>query len=207
MFHEQATGEPVTDTEFMRVAGTAALVAAVAGLLYSIAFVVLRNSLIAALMLTAGGLLSAIALVAVYRLVDRAGSGLALVGLGFGVLGAAGAAIHGAYDLANAIHAPAASTDLPNAVDPRGFLTFGMSGLGILTLSALALRARTLPSTWAWLGLAVGVLLIVVYLARLIILDATSPLVLAPAALVGFIANPLWYGWLGRELLRLAVRS
>jgi hypothetical protein len=36
----------------------------------------------------------------------------------------------------------------------------------------------------------------------LIVLDAASPLVLLPAALTGFVANPAWYVWLGLVLLR-----
>jgi hypothetical protein len=36
----------------------------------------------------------------------------------------------------------------------------------------------------------------------LIVLDASSPLVLAPAVLAGFFANPGWYIWLGLSLWR-----
>ena len=43
-----------------------------------------------------------------------------------------------------------------------------------------------------------------IYLARLIILSATSPLVLLPAAIEGFIVNPAWYVWLGFALRRPA---
>jgi hypothetical protein len=112
-----------------------------------------------------------------------------------------GAAIHGAYDLANAINPPGVTTDLPNAVDPRGFLTFGVSGLGVFVLSALALRSAEAPRGWAWLGALLGALLVVIYLGRLIVLDATSPLILAPAALTGFVVSPAWYIWLGAMLL------
>jgi hypothetical protein len=47
-----------------------------------------------------------------------------------------------------------------------------------------------------------GVLLIVVYLARLIVLTPSNPVVLVPAALAGFIVNPAFYIWLGLWLLR-----
>jgi hypothetical protein len=37
------------------------------------------------------------------------------------------------------------------------------------------------------------VLLIALYLARLIILDPSSPVVLIPALLTGVVLNPAWY--------------
>ncbi len=48
-------------------------------------------------------------------------------------------------------------------------------------------------------------LLILIYLTRLIVLEPTSPLVLAPALLSGFLAGPAWYVWLGIELRRSTV--
>jgi hypothetical protein len=34
------------------------------------------------------------------------------------------------------------------------------------------------------------------------VLDATSPIIVVPALLAGFIATPIWYAWLGVSLLR-----
>ncbi|HEV8699595.1 MAG TPA: hypothetical protein VGQ89_18025 [Candidatus Limnocylindrales bacterium] len=190
------------DATFWSTAAGAAVLAGVSGFVYAVAFVLLRNDGLAALMLCAGGLLSVTALVALFWVVREASPGLATVGLLFGAVGALGAAVHGAYDLSNVLHAASATTNLPNAVDPRGFLTFGVSGLGVGTLSALALQTPAVPRTWAWLGLLLGVLLVVIYLGRLIVLDATSPLILVPAGLTGFLVNPIWYGWLGLILRR-----
>ena len=193
------------DAIFWSGARAAAALAGVTGFAYSAAFVLLRNGGLAALMLTAGGLLSVVALVGVFRVVREASPGLAMVGLIFGAVGALGAAVHGAYDLANVLHAPGTTTDLPNAVDPRGFLTFGVSGLGVSILSALALHTATTPRTWAWLGLLLGILLVVIYLGRLVILDATSLIILVPAGLTGFVVNPIWYLWLALILRRAAL--
>ena len=44
--------------------------------------------------------------------------------------------------------------------------------------------------------------MIVVYLGRLIVLTPSNPLVLLPAAVTGFIVNPLWYLLLGLSLRR-----
>ena len=38
------------------------------------------------------------------------------------------------------------------------------------------------------------------YLARLIIVDATSLVITLPAILSGFVVVPLWYVWVAREL-------
>jgi hypothetical protein len=45
---------------------------------------------------------------------------------------------------------------------------------------------------------------VLIYLGRLIVFDATNPLLLGPAALEGFIVNPLWYIWLGLTFWRSA---
>ncbi len=47
---------------------------------------------------------------------------------------------------------------------------------------------------------SLGILLVVLYLGRLIILEAKNPLIVVVALLSGFIVNPLWYSWLGGVL-------
>jgi hypothetical protein len=49
--------------------------------------------------------------------------------------------------------------------------------------------------------------MIILYLGRLIILQATSLAIVIPALLEGFIVNPVWYLWLGLSLMRNPVRS
>ena len=142
-------------------------------------------------------------LVAVYARLRETDASVALLALLLGVTGAIGAAIHAGYDLSNVLHPPAAvNLDMPSQIDPRGMLTFGIAGLGLWAMAWLMLRGGQFPRGLGYLGYVTAVLLIVVYLARLIVLDASSPLVLAPAALAGFIANPVWYVWLGLSLWR-----
>lgn len=193
----------MTDPSLQRAAAAAGIAAAVVGLLYSISFVVVSRlnpasgALLSALFLLLGGLLGVVAFLGVY---DRRREGRPAFSLLFVVLGAAGglgAAVHGGYDLANALHPPASLPgDVPNPVDPRGFLTFGVAGLALLLLGALVQEG---PGRLAYLA---GGLLILVYLARLIVLTPTSPLVLVPAALAGFVVNPAFYLWLGLWLRR-----
>ena len=189
-----------------RFSGYCAIIAGVCVFIYSIAFVVLKNPLLYSLMQLLGGLLTLAALTALYGLVKENGQYFALVGLELGLFGALGSTLHAGYDLANALNPPdanlAALANLPSQVDPRGLLTFGFAGLALFFFSALMMRGSQFPKMLGTLGYVLAVLLVCTYLGRLIILDASSPLVLIPAALTGFIANPLFYIWLGVTLLK-----
>jgi hypothetical protein len=44
-------------------------------------------------------------------------------------------------------------------------------------------------------GYVLAVLLVVLYPGRLMVLRATNPVILVPAVLAGFFANPAWYVW------------
>jgi hypothetical protein len=188
---------------YERFAGLAAMLAGAVGFIYSVAFVVLRNQTLYSAALLVSGLLTVAVLVAVYQRLRETDASFALLGLLLGLTGGMGAAIHGGYDLANALHPPASvNLDLPSAIDPRGMLTFGVAGLGMWVTAWLIGRGVALPKGLGYLGYLLAVLLILIYLARLIILDATSLLVLGPALLAGFIVSPAWYIWLGATLWR-----
>src|SRR6185503_5865816 len=125
----------IMNPSFEKFAGWGAVLAGISGFLYSISFIVLQNDLLSALFLMLGGLFSTAALTALYQRLRATESGFALLGLLLSLTGVLGAAIHGGYDLANALHPPASTdTGLPNAVDPRGLLTFGVLGLGLFLL-------------------------------------------------------------------------
>jgi hypothetical protein len=189
-------------TSFEKFAGWGAILAGLSGFLYSVSFIVLRNDLLSALFLMLGGLFSISALAALYQRLSATQSGFALLGLLLTISAVLGSAIHGGYDLANAIHPPDSSAAGPNAVDPRGLLTFGVSGLGIFLVSWLMTQDMRFPKGLAYLGYLSAILMIILYLGRLIIVQATSPVIVIPALLEGFIVNPLWYIWLGRTFLR-----
>ena len=187
---------------FERFAGLCAILAGITGFLYSVAFVVLQNNLLSALFLLLGGLLTTAVMTAIYERLREADATFALWAFVLALVSAAGAALHGAYDLANAIHPPPSIPDLPSAIDARGFLTFGVAGMALFIIAWLIGRTGNLPKGLATLGYLLAVLLVIIYLGRLIILAPTNPLLLVPAALTGFIVNPLWYIWLGLALWR-----
>jgi len=203
-----------SDRTFEPWAGLAAILAGIGGVIYSVAFlggVVLGANptlgmLVASIALMVGGVLSLFVLVAIYRRLLPVSPGVALLGLTLALMGALGSVLHGGFDLANVVNPPAADVlteaGLPSPVDPRGLLTFGMSGLGLLVLAAQARRTGALSNRVATLGVILGILLVIVYLGRLIVLVPTNPLVAIPAGLTGVIVAPVFYVWLGLELRR-----
>jgi hypothetical protein len=196
------------------MAGLAAIAAGIGGVVYSVAFLggVVAGwapelgTVVASLALMVGGILSVAVLVAIYRRLLDSAAAVALLGLVLVAVGATGSLVHGGYDLANAINPPVtdvlAEAELPLPIDPRGLLTFGVTGLGLAVLMLQSRRSHALPANIAGLGVLVGALLVVVYLGRLIVLTPTNPLVAVPAALTGLILSPAFYIWLGMELRR-----
>ena len=189
---------------FVRFAGLCAILAGVVGFLYSIAFIVLQNTLLSGLFLMLGSLLTTAALTGLYGRLRETDFLFALWALLLGIVSAFGSAIHGGYDLAIAIHPPAsAPIELPNQVDPRGLLTFGVVSIAILIFSWLIGRTSGFPKGLNYLGYLLAILLVILYLGRLILLSPANPVVLVPALLIGFILNPAWYIWLGYTLWRI----
>ena len=199
----RADAVPLPSTAYERFAGVCGIGAGLAGFLYAVAFILLRNDLLSALFLLLTGFLSTAALVAVYHRLRSTDADFALWGLLLGIVGALGATIHGGYDLANAINPPAgAPLDLPSQIDPRGLLTFGVAAIALFVVAWLIGKGRQLPIGLSYLGYLSALLLIILYLARLVILDPANPIILAPALLNGFLVNPAWYIWLGIILWR-----
>jgi hypothetical protein len=149
------------------------------------------------LFLLIGGVLGASALLGLYERLKPSNGTYALWALVFGLAGALAATLHGGYDLAVGIHPPNQVINFPSPVDPRGLGTFGLTGISLLAFSFLIQRDRSFPRGFVWLGYASGVLLLLIYVSRLTILQASNLLVLAPAGIEGFVLNPAWYIWLG----------
>jgi hypothetical protein len=190
---------------FERFAGLCGIFAAIVGILYSVSFVVLRNDLLSALFLLLGGLFATAVVTALYQRLRETNATLALWAFLLSIAGALGAVMHGGYDLANAINPVTldpAIASLPSPVDPRGLLTFGVAGLGIVVLAWLIRRSGQFSTGLSYWGYLLGVLLTVLYLGRLILLDPKNPLILGDALLSGFLFNPIWYLWLGLSLWR-----
>ena len=185
---------------FERFAGWLSVLAGIAGIGYAVAFVVLKNAQLSAIFLTLAPLLAIGGLIAVFDRVRGVDAGFATVALALGAFGSLAASTHGAYDLANVLHPVAGAPDLPSAVDPRGYGTFALTGLALVLLGWLAGRTSDLPSWVGPMGMVLGVVLVITWLGRLIVLDATSLLVLGPALVAGLL-SPIFFLLLGAWLL------
>ncbi len=193
---------PSQSTSFARFGGLCGVAAGAVSFLYAVAFVVLKNAGLSALLLLVGGVLSTAFLTALYYRLREVDASVALWAFLLSVAGALGAAIHGGYDLANAIHPPTSTLDLPNPVDPRGLLTFGAMGLGLLVAAWLIGRATRFSVSLSYTTYLLAALLLIIYLGRLVVLTPTSPVILVPVVLAGFVVNPAWNAWLGFVLWR-----
>jgi len=194
---------------FGRLGGLCAILAGSAGFLYAVSFLVVARAspeaglVWSAVFLTLGGLLSTGALVAVYERLRTVNEPAALWALLLGIAGVMGAAIHGGYNLAAAVHPFAgASADAPSQIDPRGLLTFGVTGMAFVVIGRLIADGGALPRGLGSLAYLQGALLILLYLGRLIILTPTHPVIVIPAIVAGFVTGPAWYIWLGLVLRR-----
>ena len=192
----------VNSSAFERFAGICALIVGVGGLAYAIAFLVFKSALFSDLFLMLSGFFSTAVLVAIYVRVRETNASFALWGLLLGIAGALGSVVHGGYDLSNVLNplslvTQAAAAGVPNAIDPRGVLTFGAGGIGLFVLAWLLGRSGQFPRLLVYVGYLAAALLIILYLGRLIVYIPTNPLILIPAALSGFLVNPIWYIWLG----------
>jgi hypothetical protein len=185
---------------FTRFARWAALLAAAAGLTYTITFIVVvqKGSEWAKWTSSAALLTGALAAVpmfcgAFFAVLDRERE-FALVALVLGVAGALGSATHAAYDLSVLANPPAGSlgvtADLPFAADPRGFATFALVGVSLALFGWLAARAGVLSTAVAVLAEVTGAALVVIFIGRLTVLDPKSGLLRPLTALTGFVLNP-----------------
>ena len=201
------------EATFERFAGACAIAVGLGGIGFSLFFVIfLANdaswaAAITELLLLVGGVLSIPVFVALYDHLRAVETRFALTGLLLGVAAAFGSAAHGGLDLSTRVEEPDIATDIANPTDPRGLATFALTGLALLVFSVLILRGDRLPRRLGQLGLLSGVLLLWVYLGRLLIVDPENAAVLIPAVVVGFVANPAWFVWLGLELSRNGGRA
>ena len=99
---------------FGSLASVSAVLAAVFGLLYSLAFVVLKSDVLSALFLLLGGLAMLVVITALYHLQPQLACVLCVTGVRAESGAAARSLIHGGYDLSNALH-PLASLSFRSA--------------------------------------------------------------------------------------------
>lgn len=199
---------------FEKWAGIDSILTGISAFLYALSFIVISQNdpilggFLSALFLTLTGLLSVKVVVTLYQKLKGLDESWAFWTLIFALVGSFGTAIHGGYDLANAVNAPAQNipslANLPSQVDPRGLLTFGVASIGLGFFSWLITKSKDFPKNLGLLGALSATLMMVLYLGRLIVLSPTDPIIVWPALINGFVLGPLFYIWLGNVLLKKA---
>ena len=195
---------------FARIASGAAVVAAGAGLVYTVTFALYvqkgyRWALWASTVtLLVGSLAVLLVSVGAYRRFGAGEPDLALVAFVLGLAGALGAMLHSVYDLANLAKEVPGGNKLPFPVDPRGLATFALTGLALGLFGWLGVRDKVLPRGVQWLALGTAVCLLVVFLGRLIVLDPKSSAVKPFAILGGLVLAPATYLAFARSFMHAA---
>ena len=188
-----------------RVAGPCATAVGVGGLVFGALFywiVVGAPDVVAEVwfaLLLGGALLSVPVTVALYLRLRAVDEGLALTALLFGLAGALGGAVHGAFNLAAQINPESVGDEA--SPDPGGVFRYLVAGLALLLIGWLVVAGRGLPQRLGQLALASGAVLVFIYVGRLY--DFITPaqrLTLIPPLLYGLALHPLLYLWLGRIL-------
>ena len=85
------------------------------------------------------------------------------------------------------------------SIDPQMWLSFGLTGVWILAVSAVVVRHRLLPGLYAVLGILVAASYLFVEIASV---TNTPILLFVSAGLGGLVVGPVWYAWLGVALGR-----
>jgi hypothetical protein len=189
-----------------RVAGPASFLVAAGGVLYSVLFVVAVKSGSSAaataswVVLLVVALLSSAVLVVVYQVVRETDPPTSLWALVLAAAGAYGSIAHAGYAVASEKNRTA---DVVSQADPRGLAAFGLTGLALLAFGVVIRRAGAFPPGLGTLGLVFGVLLVLTYLGRLIVVDPNNLALLGVAAVAGLIVHPWWWAWLGLSLRNL----
>jgi hypothetical protein len=193
---------------FQRFAAGSAVVAAASSLTFTIAFaVVVREGdrwaqWVSWTTLLAGALCSLPVMTALHRRLAEAEPEFALLGFVVGVGAAFGAATHAAYEWSVLANTPETTSDLPSAIDPRGFMTFAVTGLALCLFGWLILRTGELGRSAGQLGIVAGALLLVVFVGRLTVLDPNANVIRLAALVSGLVLVPGFYALVGRGLLR-----
>ena len=193
---------------FQRFAAVAAGLAAGVSVLYTITFALyVRESYhwahwASAIAYTAGGLILVPVFIALHTRLRAAEPEFATLALVAGLAGALGSSVHGAFDIA-ALTKPIAGkfASFPSQIDPRGFLTFAITGVALGTFGWLAHRSGQMSRALWPTGAVATLLLLVVYFGRLIALDPNRNFIRFSAVAVGLVVVPAFYGIVARDLL------
>jgi hypothetical protein len=200
----------VNTTSFYRLAGWLATFIGIGGLAYGILFASIVEGASGAVLNTwfvlaiLGGLAATGLYVALYERLRDVSPAVALLALLLGVAAGLGQMLNASVALGYATEAAVSPPgDFDGTPDPLGILRFGIQGIALFLFGWLLAKDRQLPKALGLLAQFAGFLLVVMYVGRLAeIIDPAERITLIPPLLYGLLVHPVFYVWLGRELLR-----
>jgi hypothetical protein len=200
---------PTTATQsaaFDRFAGIGGMVTGLSSLLYAVFYLLVNgplNAYLPPVFLALGGFLALPLALGIYSRVRGADPTFARYALLLSAIGNLAAAVHGVYGLT--LLFPKVVFGVDTYVfqpDPRGFLSFGVTGVSVFVFAWLIGRSGAFPRPIAYIGFVLGIALVVLFLGNLFVDDTASYFILVPGAIASLIGTPLWSIWLGLRLLR-----
>jgi hypothetical protein len=205
----------VNTNPFVKLAGILSVFVGFGGLAYGILFAAIvegagrsvqRTWIVLAML---GGLAACGVFVGLYERLRDVLPAVARLALLFGVLAGVGQLLNASAALGYSLEtAPAPPGDFDGTPDPLGILRFGLNGVALFLFAWLMVGDRRLPKGLVYLGQLGGVLLVVMYVGRLTgTIDPADRITLIPPLLYGLAVHPIFYAWLGRELLRPEARA
>jgi hypothetical protein len=191
---------------FGRFGGISAVIVGVMSILYAIFYLVIApqaqyiGTLGSWLILGTSGIFSSAAFVALYSRLRSVSEGQALWAMLLGVASGLATLMHGVYE-AMLVGAPQPASTAPpvSQVDPAGLASFFILGIAIFAFSRLMIGGGTLPKNLGYLGMFQALLVVVLFFANV---GGVQTLILISGGLASVIIGPLWWIWLGRQLLK-----
>lgn len=192
---------------FSRFGSVAAIMVGALSILYAIFFLLVARisdyaGLLGSWIILGGTAFFALAVyVALYQRLKPHAEGYALYTLLLTAVAAFAMLQHGAFEAIEIFRrgAVATATGAPSQVDPAGLASFGIVGVGALLWAWLIVRTNALPRALGYVGMFNALLLLVLFFATIV---GSQPVILLSGGLTSVIVGPIWWIWLGRNLIK-----
>lgn len=193
---------------FNRLTGVFAILLGIGSIVYAVLFLIVGKEqgdfgkTGSWIVLAINGLFASAAYVALYLRTRRAAEGFALWGLLLGLAQSAGTMANGVFQatLGTAVQNgdPFARGAL-SQVDPKGLATFMIFGVCSLIFGWIITQSEVMPKRLGYVGIFNAILLTLLFIGNVF---NSVPLILGPGGLTALVVTPVWWIWVGRELMK-----
>ncbi len=200
---------------FDRFGGLSAILVGILSLLYAFFYLIVARRAeytglyLSWVILAASGIFTSAAYVTLYGRLKAVSTGAALWAAALGVGASFATLVHGGYEALTMSRVRAAEgaasgalqavSQLPSQIDPAGLAAFGVVGLSSFVFGWLIVKSGRLSRGLGWVGLLNAGLLAILFLATA---GRAQRVILLSGGLTSVIVGPIWWIWLGAELMR-----